>query len=106
MHNLLFFSQIGETTLCTEDLALQDWRLMTSYAEDQANPPAAPTLAPPKAAKRANVVATKARCRAHETQNVQGGTPGGQRPQRRRGCPKARRWMPIEDTKATKVWAR
>jgi hypothetical protein len=42
---------------------------MTSNAEDQNNLPAAVTLEPPKAAERANVVATKARCRVHEAQN-------------------------------------
>ena len=48
---------------------------MTSNAEDQANPPAAATLEPPKATKH------------HEAQNRQGGTPGGQRPKTRKGCP-------------------
>lgn len=34
---------------------------MTSNAEDQANPPAAATVEPPKAAKRANVAPQKRR---------------------------------------------
>jgi hypothetical protein len=65
------------------------------------------TLEPPKAAKRANVVATKARCRAHETQNVQGGTPDGQRPKREEAAQQAKacRRTPARTPRRPRSWA-
>ena len=70
-HNRLIF-QSDRRKRRPEPGILQDWEM--DDAEDQANPPAAATLEPPKATKH------------HEAQNRQGGTPGGQRPKTRKGC--------------------